>query len=59
MEYLFSLSMFSVLAWHQLHANDQSMIGICDMKKILGDEAKQNPRNSTMIINDFINRSSI
>ena len=59
MDYLFSSSMFSVLAWHHLRVNDQSLISICDMQKILGDEAKQNPWNFTMIINDFINRNSI
>jgi len=27
----------------------QSMINICDMKKMLEDEAEQNPRDSTYI----------
>lgn len=29
---------------------NQSMISICDIKKILGSETKQNPHDSTYIV---------
>jgi hypothetical protein len=43
MDYLFSLSKFSALEWHYMHVIDQSMISICDLRKMLGGEAKSKP----------------
>jgi hypothetical protein len=48
LSFQFKYILYSGMASHAII--DQSMISICDMKKILGGEAKRNPLDSTYTV---------